>query len=60
MLKTKLKRSSMANNENLKPPINKRSTKEQREIRSKGGKKSGGVRRALLRCDYSTLGKLNR
>ena len=36
----------MANNENLKPPINKRSTKEQREIRSKGGKKSGEVRRA--------------
>lgn len=36
----------MANNENLKPPINKRSTEEQREIRSKGGKKSGEVRRA--------------
>ena len=30
---------------NLKPPINQR--KEQREIRSKGGKKSGEVRRSL-------------
>ena len=36
----------MANNENLKPPINERSTSEQREIRSKGGIKSGEVRRA--------------
>ena len=36
----------MANEQNLKPPINKRSTSEQREIRSKGGKKSGEVRRA--------------
>lgn len=36
----------MAGKDNLKPPINKRSTEEQREIRSKGGKKSGEVRRA--------------
>ena len=36
----------MANAENLKPPINKRSTSEQREIRQKGGIKSGEVRRA--------------
>ena len=36
----------MANNENLKPPINKRSASEQREIRRKGGIKSGEVRRA--------------
>lgn len=36
----------MANSENLKPPINKRSTSEQREIRQKGGIKSGEVRRA--------------
>ncbi len=36
----------MANSENLKPPINKRSTDEQREIRKKGGIKSGEVRRA--------------
>ena len=35
----------MANSENLKPPINKRSTKEQREIRKKGGIKSGEKRR---------------
>ena len=36
----------MANSENLKPPINKRSTSEQREIRQKGGIKSGEARRA--------------
>ena len=35
----------MANSENLKPPINKRSTNEQREIRKKGGIKSGEKRR---------------
>lgn len=35
----------MANSENLKPPINKRSTSEQREIRKKGGIKSGEKRR---------------
>jgi hypothetical protein len=32
-------------NKNLKPPINKRTTREQREIKSKGGKKSGEVRK---------------
>jgi phage/plasmid primase-like uncharacterized protein len=37
----------MAGKDNLKPPINKRSTEEQREIRSKGGKKSGEKRREL-------------
>ena len=31
---------------NLKPPINKRPTEEQREIRIKGGIRSGEVRRA--------------
>lgn len=36
----------MANNENLKPPINERSTSEQREICQKGGIKSGEARRA--------------
>lgn len=36
----------MANEQNLKPPINKRSTKEQREIRHKAGVKSGEARRA--------------
>jgi len=35
----------MANNENLKPPINKRPTDEQREIRIKAGIKSGERRR---------------
>ena len=34
------------NNENLKPPLNKRSREEQREICSRGGKRSGEVRRA--------------
>lgn len=37
----------MAGKDNLKPPINKRSTDEQREIRSKGGKASGKKRREL-------------
>ena len=47
---------------NLKPPINKRSTKEQREIRRKGGKKSAEVRRlkksfkeAILSVLHETL-----
>lgn len=35
----------MANKENLKP-LNKRTKSEQRKIQSKGGKKSGQVRRA--------------
>ena len=35
----------MANTKNLKPPINKRATSEQREIRSKGGKKATEIRR---------------
>lgn len=35
----------MANNKNLKPPINKRSTEEAREISRKGGIKSGEARR---------------
>jgi hypothetical protein len=34
-------------NKNLKPPINKRSTMEAREISKKGGKMSGKVRREL-------------
>jgi hypothetical protein len=35
----------MANNQNLKPPINKRPTSEARKISRKGGIKSGEVRR---------------
>ena len=48
----------MTNNEqNLKPPINKRSTEEQREIRRKGGIKSGEARRekAKLKDELLTL-----